>query len=291
MCLRRSLAAASLAETLLSALLQVPEASRGAALQAVLVAHPPSAASLARRFFDRNHALVTRAAMLDALIDAAHELARLPKSSAVPRDVLRARPYPLFAGGALTCPDLDTDSVMSDHDEAAAASPLRIVGKVRRWGTGRRAAPVASANGFEAAVVHFFFPLIGRVDAALAALADDPALLARLLYALGVFVLCAGPASAHVERTTDELLGLLWALRFHAAAQLRRALLISAWHAFSAAPAAALAAGAVRAEEWRAYLESVVRDDADDECRLVAAYDLSALHAKLSHHAAPLLPD
>ena len=178
---------------------------------------------------------------------------------------------------------------MSDHDQpAAATSPLRIVGKVRRWGTGRRAAPVASANGFEAAVVHFFFPLIGRLDAALAALADDAALLARLLYALGVFVLCAGPASAHVERTTGELLALLWALRFHPAAQLRRALLISAWHAFSAAPAASVAA---RAEEWRAYLDSVARDDADDECRLVAAYDLSALHAKLSRLAAPLLPD
>ena len=81
-----NLSTATLGETLLSALLQVPEASRGTALQAVLVTYPPSAVSVIKRFYEPNYALTTRAAMLDALIDAAHELARLPKSNAVPRE-------------------------------------------------------------------------------------------------------------------------------------------------------------------------------------------------------------
>ena len=62
---------------------------------------------------------------------------------------------------------------------------LQIVGQVRRWASARRPAPSASANRFEAAVQHFFFPLLARADTALQALqllSDDAALLARLLY-------------------------------------------------------------------------------------------------------------
>ena len=101
-------------------------------------------------------------------------------------------------------------------------------------------------------------------------------------------MLCAGSVSAHIDRMSDELLALLWSLRFLLSAHLRRALLVSAWHVFSTAPTHVLFSAPGRIEEWKTYLESVATDEPDDECRLLAHYDLSVLRSKLQQHSGPL---
>lgn len=202
---------------------------------------------LTAQFYAANYSLQQRMLILDVLTRGARELSALPKLDAAPPSEPRNTQLTL--------------------------TPRANVTRV----TTRPAPPNTAVNKFAPHAGLFIYPLLQHYDRKSALLDlyhQDGIVLGQLLYSLGVFVEClngnaAAPVLLQVART---LLEVTWTVRHHPALTVRRALLYLCVSLCSALPLAVLAADELRNEcsELLAWGVSVAKDEADEDCRVLA---------------------
>uniref|UniRef100_F6YDS3 Telomere length regulation protein TEL2 homolog n=1 Tax=Ornithorhynchus anatinus TaxID=9258 RepID=F6YDS3_ORNAN len=242
---------------------------RQRALVAVTVADPVQVAQyLIAQFSALNYSLGQRMDILDVLALAAQEL-----SAPSPRETPQ-QPLPPKASIQVLPGEQTSDPSSSTPKTWRKIVDERIQSKTRRFAKGpSRPDPVAVPNEFNAVAGCFFFPLIQRFDRPLATfdlLGDDHLVLGRLVHTLGILMHCAVNTAAAVPMG-KALLELVWTLRFHTDAYVRRGLLSAISFTLLSVPATCLL-GDLMEEllETRAWLADVVEKDPDGDCRGLA---------------------
>lgn len=221
---------------------------------------------LTGQFYASNYSLQQRMLMLDVLARGARELSALPKLTS------------------------------TGHNEPPRTAQLSFTSHatVTRAIT-RPTPPKTAINKFAPNAGLFIYPLLQHYDRKSALLDlynQDGIVLGQLLYSLGVFVECLnGSAAAPVLlQISHALLEVVWALRHHPALTVRRALLYLCLTMGSAVPFAVLSADELRGElsELLAWGVSVVKDDADEDCRVLATALVTKLVPLIDQNALQL---
>ncbi len=218
------------------------------------------------QFYAANYSLQQRMLMLDVLARGARELSALPKPSSTSLNEPR-----------------NTQLTLASH----AISVTRV--------NTRPTPPKTAVNKFAPHAGLFIYPLLQHYDRKSALLDlynQDGIVLGQLLYSLGVFVECLnGNAAAPVLlQISHALLEVVWALRHHPALTVRRALLYLCVTMSSALPLAVLSTDELRGEwsELLAWGVSVVKDDADEDCRVLATALVTKLVQLIDQNALQL---
>ncbi|XP_038619366.1 telomere length regulation protein TEL2 homolog isoform X2 [Tachyglossus aculeatus] len=211
---------------------------RQRALVAVTVADPVQVAQyLIAQFSALNYSLSQRIDILDVLALAAQELSA-PSPREKPQQSL-----PTKAGIQPLPGELTSDPSSSTPEAWRKIVDQRIQSKTRRFAKGpSRPDPVAVPNDFNAVAGCFFFPLIQRFDRPLATfdlLGGDHLVLGRLVHTLGILMHFAVNTTAAVPMG-KALLELVWTLRYHTDAYVRRGLLSAVSFTLLSVPATCL---------------------------------------------------
>ncbi|KAJ4454581.1 putative telomere length regulation protein TEL2 [Paratrimastix pyriformis] len=292
---------------------------RKEALAALLVSlgAPAATRDLVSLFYGPDLSIPNRLDLLAALTDAARELSKpLPTASI---------PAPHSPGAAPQPPpevapkrDPVRSSVLSPSPSPSSAATAATATKTRRWTQPRPAPSAPQANRFAGRCGAFFWPLlrpfgqgggaisqtkVGREDeplgladgadegagVMLTMLGEDSFLLSTLVWSLGIVLSCAGSAP-DTPRMARALLDLVWLLRNHPSAAVRRAVIFALSRGLLApvllqhalGPPLVLTEFGDDLNEAIAWLTGVAEGaDPDAECRELAATTLGLMHRAL----------
>ena len=276
---------------------KVLDAKRRAALVSVAVECPETAALLLfRSFYGQSLTLMGKVEVLEVLVAAAEELSgkttnRQNRQSQAPQTKSKTHssitafkslliPSPAQASpSSAPIPPSATSSTPStaltraQHDEVINQ---RVASRTRRWGTARQPAETF-VNRFATVAHLFFFPLVGSLHVsggwgAQPVVQSEPLLLSHVLNTLSVLVILACPAAHSLDAMTAQLLALLLTTRFHSNVTVRHMTLLSLLRVLLVLSTTQLIPthGAVL-RELRVWVSGAVSDEADDECRQLAA--------------------
>jgi len=126
----------------------------------------------------------------------------------------------------------------------------------------------------------FFYPLMkgyDNTDNTFNLLGEDSIVLSKLLHTLSVFVRCVGNAAtpSALFRMVRSLVDLVWAVRYHREANVRRAALLTIAQTIVIVPTRLLISDFLEDfNEVQAWLVSVFDDDPDEQCRTLASTSL-----------------
>jgi len=222
-------------------------------------------------FYARNYNIRQRMDILDVLAAAATELAEPPKTTSS-----------LSAGNEKS----STAPAVENADQAVNWREVvreRVEAKSRRFGKGRQCPPPASAaNRFASVAGSFFYPLLRhfdrRSDPCLDLLGSDHLVFERLIYTLGA-VMMAATGTPAAGRMSTVLLEFLRCSRHHVEAGVRGASLYAACASLASMPSTAVLDDPAAFTDLGDWLQNVLRQDADTECRHRAAQALQLLNA------------
>jgi len=229
--------------------------SRMQALVALIETAPPAAASvlIAEATQERATFISVRICALEALVLGAQGLQKGTSRAFQEQDV-SPETGEIPAGSNMVKP------------------PIKQVGRViRRWGQRKTPAPIERKSRFSGlAGPVFFYPLLNSGLATLKTPGmQEPIVLAKFLFALAS-ILAAAQHAPDTSRMGRALYKILWSLRRHDDAQIRRAALFSLAQILLVVPVAVLSedddwlASIGDSKEW---VQLVMQRDPDTSCR------------------------
>jgi len=226
---------------------------------------------LGAEFYARNYNIRQRMDILDVLAAAATELAEPPKTTSSSSATDKK--------SSLT-PVTESSTQPVNWTEVVRE---RIEAKSRRFGKGRQCPPSASAaNRFATVAGSFFYPLLRhfdrRSDSCLDLLGNDHLVLERLIYTLGAVMLAATGTPAARGMST-VLLEFLRCSRHHTETGVRRASLYAVCSSLASMPSTSILDDPPAFTDLGEWLQNVLRQDIDAECRHRAAQALQLLNA------------
>jgi len=104
--------------------------------------------------------------------------------------------------------------------------------------------------------------------------------LAKLVFASGLFLHCAGPSNDRLWEMARTMIEVCWILRLHTEVSVRRAVLLSAYHAVHQLSYTSLSELLNTFPGFTGYLEASSSDDPDDEARQLAVFVLRMIYEK-----------
>jgi telomere length regulation protein len=228
---------------------------------------------LADQFYARNYTLGQRLEMLEAISGIVKELsaAAVPSTEDIARDGAKISVAHL--------PEQLDDPDAARRQAAQAIVQRRIDAKTRRFASPRRPPVQGVVNGFSGFVGAFFWPLLREYDRSTPTMdlrGKDTLVLGRLIHTVAVVLHCAGAASV-VPAMASTLMEVALSLRMHKDVAVRRAVgfcfvvILRALH-----PEVLLATMAVEVREAQLHMQHIYEEDADAECRALAAAGLIA---------------
>jgi Telomere length regulation protein len=222
------------------------EELRNDALVAVLVhgEHPSIVKLATKQLYESSYSIRQRIDVLDALIGAAEQLSS--SSSSPP-------PPPL----------------VSPHDNRSD------LGRVTRRSARRASAVPAERNRFAPLVAHFALPIMAKFDDpsnSFNLMGRDTVVIAKLIYALGTFIECAGQSSPIIDRMVSAAINFVLAVRYHSDAFVRRSALFTAFRAIAVFPPSTLLQVTTRSDlvELQRWLHDTRDNDRDPDCQELA---------------------
>ena len=226
---------------------------------------------LGTEFYARNYNIRQRMDILDVLAAAATELAEPPKTTPGSSAADKQSSLSLMSESA------------SQHADWREVVRERIDAKTRHFGKGRQCPPSAStANRFASVAGLFFYPLLWHFDRpsdpCLDLLGSDHLVLKRLIYTLGV-VMMAATGTPAAGRMSTVLLEFIRCCRHHVEAGVRGASLYAVCASLASMPSTAVLDDPAAFTDLGDWLQNVLRQDADAECRHRATQALQLLNA------------
>lgn len=157
----------------------------------------------------------------------------------------------------------------------------RIESKTRRFAKGRtQPEPQATPNRFSSVAGYFFYPLLKNYDSkdsSVDILGEDPVILERLLYTLGI-ILHSAINTLAVKQMGQCLFDFLWGLRYHQESSVCQALLFGVSMVYLSVPSHILL-GEMQQDtmEFKEWLQDIVEKNPHAECQKLAAQTLMIL--------------
>jgi hypothetical protein len=234
---------------------------------------------ICKTFYEPNYSLHERYVMLDALSEGSqrlseHKVDPRPDFNPVALKTLNfSKPPPREPSPRVL--------VSEQVGPSSSKSAVTLVGKSRRWASERQ--PVQSFQNRLAPHLDALLQLLHYKEhpKGLQLLMGDPRLLGKLIYAVSVFIECAGPSTRDFESVGRKLLEIVWTMRYHQDPFVRRALLLGIGAFIKTAPAWVLFEKlATEMNEVVAWLEENGKDT-DEEVRtlsVIATMQLSTLY-------------
>lgn len=211
---------------------------------------------LTEEFFSPNYNLQQRMDMLNVLSDAAQQLAaptEISKTRAVPQKF----PFPQASS-------LKSAQVVPQWQKIVQE---RIDSKTKRFVMGpTKPQPEPVANKFAGVAGYFFFPLMKNFDSkvnTLDLLGDDPLVLGRLVYTLGI-IMYSAKETPIARNMGTALLEFTWALKYHQEPFVRQALIFAQAMVVVSVPSMTLLSDAPgELFELHDWLKTIVQTDND----------------------------
>lgn len=157
----------------------------------------------------------------------------------------------------------------------------RIDSKTRRFAKGRtEPEPQAVPNKFSSVAGYFFYPLLKNYDtkdASVDIVGEDPAILERLLYTLGI-VLYSATNTMAVKQMGQSLFDFIWGLRYHPESSVCQALIFGVSMIYLSVPSHILL-GEMQQDtmEFKEWLQDIIEKNPHAESQKLAAQTLMIL--------------
>lgn len=251
--------------------------NRWGALVALVVECPKLAGGyLANQFYQRDWALRHRAEILEILAEASSLLSKvsIPETPIKNSDI------------SFGDTEISTEDVKR-REEVEKLIKLRLEKKTRYFGSSLHRPPKVDqsvTNKFAEFVSEYFYPLINGIDVPRVFLdlqGRDSMLLASLLKTLAVIINSAG-ASPIVPNLVEAFGEVLLVHRNHVEAHVRRSVAYGIFVVFKVMPTYSLLheSGPIT-NEARLWLNFIMRNDPDEQCRQLSYAALATLHDKM----------
>ena len=216
---------------------------------------------LTSEFYAANYSIHERYVILDALSEAAqnlseHKVDPRPGFNPVALKTLKFQKPP-------TAPSPSIEIVESNK-------PIKPSGTTRRFASERK--KIETYQNRLAPYIDQLLSLLNYKEplSRLKLLMSEPRLLGKLIYAISVFVDCAGVSIANFETVARHILEVTWKMRYHEDPFVRRSLLLANAALVRNAPAWVLfEAMTSEMNELVAWLENN-KDDPDEEVRMLS---------------------
>jgi len=224
---------------------------------------------LTREFYRDNLTLQTRGDVLDVMTAAATELSSVKGST----PSLKKASNPAIAAPS-----------PSRNDAAQIIIAARLEQKTRRFhSTVPPKGPLSEKNKFHALAPTFFYPLLNQYDHSrdyFWLLGEDFFLLGKLINSLAVFLECSENGTS-ARDMASTLVQLVWALRFHDQAYVRRALVFALTRVAVLPTHVILPDLLSELTELHSWLRDTMKSDEDAVVQSLAAAAMQLLFAQL----------
>lgn len=231
---------------------------------------------LCQQFFEENFTINQRLDILEIISSSATRLAKPDYDNF--ESHRKQLPRPRLQQYA------KNSKVQDEKPEWKAIVDERVQKKTRRFNSGNRKEIEAKENRLSTVIGSFFFPLMKKfgIDSqASQLLSSESMLLGKYIYTLAVVLQAAQDLPA-ITPMSKTLLELIWTLRYHREAFVRQSLIFALSRIILTVPIFILMSDIqLEMMEARSWLEGVVENDPDQECRKMAASSIIVLQKTL----------